>query len=100
MRDWTGPGWYQIEGDIHWANGQHELVTKDFFLTTRANYEELAGRIVAEGLRMMSKAEAEFYQDKAGEWRWRVRDNNGEIIDAASEGFSSRVKAEYNYDQN
>lgn len=49
---------------------------------------------------MTEKREAEFYVDKAGEWRWRVRDNNGEIIDAASEGFSSKDKAQYNYEQN
>ncbi len=30
----------------------------------------------------------EFYQDKAGEWRWRVIGGNGEIIAAASEGYN------------
>ena len=39
----------------------------------------------------------EYYIDKAGEHRWRVRGDNGEIIDASSEGFSSREKAEENY---
>lgn len=32
----------------------------------------------------------EFYQDKAGEWRWRRTARNGEIVGASSEGYSSR----------
>jgi uncharacterized protein YegP (UPF0339 family) len=47
----------------------------------------------------------DYYQDAAGEWRWtlrdltnRTRDPNGEIVGASTEGFSSREKAEQNYD--
>lgn len=29
---------------------------------------------------MMSKRTGEVYQDKAGEWRWRVVAGNGEIV--------------------
>lgn len=42
----------------------------------------------------------EYYEDAAGEWRWRVKGANGEIIDASSEGFASKQKAEENYDLN
>lgn len=38
-----------------------------------------------------------YYIDSAGEHRWHVRGDNGEIIDASTEGFSSRDKAEENY---
>ena len=42
----------------------------------------------------------EYYQDAAGKWRWRVRGANGEITDAAHEGFASKQKAQENYDLN
>ena len=42
----------------------------------------------------------EYYQDDSGEWRWRVRSRNHKVIDASSEGFSSKDKAENNYGLN
>lgn len=45
-----------------------------------------------------------YYQDDNDEWRWRLRDLNnrirdpdGEIVGASTEGFSSEAKAEENY---
>lgn len=35
----------------------------------------------------------EFYQDKAGKWRWRAKSANGEIVGASSEGFESKQSA-------
>jgi len=32
----------------------------------------------------------EFYLDKAGEWRWRRKANNGKIIAASTEGYKNR----------
>lgn len=32
-----------------------------------------------------------YYKDKSGKWRWRINARNGEIIAAATEGFSNRV---------
>ncbi len=32
----------------------------------------------------------EFYEDKAGEWRWRLKATNGNIIGAASEGYKAK----------
>jgi len=34
-----------------------------------------------------------FYKDKAGEYRWEIKADNGEIVSAASEGFSSKQNA-------
>ena len=38
----------------------------------------------------MSSDTIEHYQDNAGEWRWRIKAPNGEIIAAATEGFVDR----------
>ena len=35
----------------------------------------------------------DIYQDKRGEWRWRRRAVNGNIIGAASEGYKSKDDA-------
>lgn len=32
----------------------------------------------------------EFYQDKAGEHRWRMRGRNGRIVASSSEGYSTK----------
>ena len=32
----------------------------------------------------------EEYQDKAGQWRWRIRAGNGLIVADGSEGYASR----------
>lgn len=37
-----------------------------------------------------------YYKDKAGEFRWQVLADNGEIVGASSEGFSSLKIAENN----
>ncbi len=36
----------------------------------------------------------ELYQDKAGEYRWRLRHSNGNIIATASEGYASKASAQ------
>ena len=33
------------------------------------------------------------YADKAGEWRWRLKHSNGNIIAASTEGYSSKAAA-------
>lgn len=36
----------------------------------------------------------EFYQDKAGKWRWRATSTaNGKIVGSSSEGFESKQNA-------
>ena len=38
----------------------------------------------------------EVYQDKRGEWRWRRKASNGQIVGASSEGYNSKADAEKN----
>ena len=35
------------------------------------------------------------YKDKAGEWRWRLKAANGNIICVSSEGYSSKQNAQH-----
>ena len=35
----------------------------------------------------------ELYQDRAGEYRWRLRHQNGNIIADSGEGYSSKANA-------
>lgn len=36
-------------------------------------------------------AHIEAYVDKKGEWRWRMRAANGEVVADSAEGYSDRV---------
>jgi hypothetical protein len=36
----------------------------------------------------------ELYQDKADDWRWRLRHSNGNVIADCGEGYASKAKAE------
>ena len=38
----------------------------------------------------------EIYKDKRGKYRWRAKADNGEIVGASTQGFSSRYKAASN----
>jgi uncharacterized protein YegP (UPF0339 family) len=40
------------------------------------------------------KDQWEFYEDKRGDWRWRRKSVNGNIIGAASEGYKARKDGE------
>jgi hypothetical protein len=40
----------------------------------------------------MGKAKFQIYEDKAGEYRWRLKAGNGEEI-AASEGYTTKQSA-------
>ena len=35
----------------------------------------------------------ELYQDKADDWRWRLRHSNGNVIADSGEGYASKAKA-------
>jgi len=37
-------------------------------------------------------AKFELFTDKAGQWRWRLRHTNGNIIADSGEGYASRQK--------
>lgn len=32
----------------------------------------------------------EYYKDRAGEWRWRVKHQNGNIVADSSEGYKNK----------
>ena len=38
-------------------------------------------------------AKFEVFQDKGGEYRWRLRHTNGQVIATPGEGFSSKATA-------
>ena len=40
----------------------------------------------------------EFYEDKAGKYRWRITAANNEIVGGSTQGFSTKQKAEENLD--
>jgi len=42
------------------------------------------------------KEEIEVYQDKRGEWRWRMIDVNGKVVGAACEGYNAKSDCEAN----
>lgn len=44
----------------------------------------------------MSTYKFEIYEDKAGEFRWRMTASNGNIIGASSEGYSSHKSCKDN----
>ena len=51
----------------------------------------------AEGFASVTNPKFEMYRDKAGEYRFRLKARNGEII-ATSEGYSSRAACENGID--
>jgi uncharacterized protein YegP (UPF0339 family) len=40
----------------------------------------------------------QLYEDKAGEFRWRLRANNGEIIADSNEGYVNKSDAKHGID--
>jgi uncharacterized protein YegP (UPF0339 family) len=42
----------------------------------------------------MAGATFEVYEDRAGDWRWRLVHDNGNIIADSGEGYASRQKCE------
>jgi len=42
----------------------------------------------------VSKATFEVYEDEAGQYRWRLQHDNGNIIADSGEGYASKQKAE------
>ncbi|WP_420394123.1 DUF1508 domain-containing protein [Acuticoccus sp.] len=43
-----------------------------------------------------TKDTVEFYQDRRGEWRWRMKASDGGVVGAACEGYVSRADCEKN----
>jgi uncharacterized protein YegP (UPF0339 family) len=36
------------------------------------------------------KSKLELYEDKSGEWRWRLKSSNGRIVASSGEGFTRK----------
>lgn len=73
-RNALGAGTLRIEPDVE--------VPED------ANEPELLVPTAAEDV--ASKASFELFEDNGGEWRWRLRHDNGNIIADSSEGYASK----------
>ncbi|RMB13286.1 uncharacterized protein YegP (UPF0339 family) [Haloplanus aerogenes] len=62
--------------------------------TSRHEAREAAGRVQAYApdadVLDVDDAAFEVYEDAAGEWRWRLRHRNGEIVADSGEGYASR----------
>lgn len=43
-----------------------------------------------------SKDKVEYYQDKRGEWRWRMLSKDGKVVGAACEGYKQKSDCEAN----
>lgn len=41
----------------------------------------------------MANCKFEVFKDRAGEWRWRLRDTNGKIIADSGEGYITEAGA-------
>jgi uncharacterized protein YegP (UPF0339 family) len=41
-----------------------------------------------------AKARFQLFRDRSGDWRWRLRHDNGNVIADCGEGYSSKQKAE------
>ncbi|QKY19706.1 YegP family protein [Halolamina sp. CBA1230] len=41
----------------------------------------------------MSKLSFEIFEDGAGQWRWRLRHDNGNIVADSGEGYATKSKA-------
>lgn len=47
-----------------------------------------------------AKDKWEFYEDKRGEWRWRRKAVNGEIVGSSSEGYNEKSACQENAKRN
>ena len=59
-----------------------------------ARLPEPAGPSVVQASRGTSLARFQLFQDRAGEWRWRLVHRNGNIIATSGEGYTRRHNAE------
>ncbi len=52
--------------------------------------EEIIEETETEPIELESQASFEIFEDKAGEWRWRLVHDNGNIIADSGEGYASK----------
>jgi len=75
------------------ANGEIVADSGEGYVSRR-NAREAAERVQAYApdadVLDVDDAAFEVYEDAAGEWRWRLRHRNGEIVADSGEGYASR----------
>jgi len=75
------------------ANGEIIADSGEGYASKR-NAREAAERVAAYApdadVLDVDDAAFEMYEDRAGEWRWRLRHRNGEIVADSGEGYGSR----------
>jgi len=75
------------------ANGEIVADSGEGYVSRR-NAREAAERVQAytpdADVLDVDDAAFEVYEDAAGEWRWRLRHRNGEIVADSGEGYASR----------
>jgi amphi-Trp domain-containing protein len=64
-----------------------DTVSVELELEWEAEADDIEVDVVA------SKATFEVYEDKGGQWRWRLKHRNGNVIADSSEGYASKQKA-------
>ena len=77
-------GTIQLELEFEWPEDQGEVET--------SQEAEPGLRIDAPEIRD-SRARFELYADRAGEWRWRLVHDNGNILADGGEGYASKRNA-------
>ena len=77
--------WPADDGATAAGDGAEEASASD----DDAGVPEVEETVAAEG----SNATFELYQDRADEWRWRLRHHNGNIVADSGEGYSKKANA-------
>ena len=92
-----------VKFDLRAANGQ-TVLTSEVYTTEAACRKGIESIMknaptanvenqTEEGFETLTHPKFEMYQDKAGEYRFRLKARNGEII-AASEGYKTKASCE------
>jgi uncharacterized protein YegP (UPF0339 family) len=84
-------------GEWRWrfvaANGEIIADSGEGYVSKR-NAQEAAERVRTDApdadVLHVDDAAFEVYEDRAGEWRWRLRHRNGNIVADSGEGYASR----------
>jgi uncharacterized protein YegP (UPF0339 family) len=99
-RDWRliGDG----EG-VHWPQIDEDLSAVGLLRGVPAPASETTGEVVQSVQRTVDKSNLtlgkfQIYQDRKGEYRWRLRARNGEIIADSNEGYGSKASCEHGID--
>jgi len=80
-------------GEYRWrlkaANGKILAVPEDAY----KNHAD-AKRAVESIQKQINKMKVEYYEDKAKEYRWRLKATNGRVMARSSEGYKTKASAE------